>query len=91
MEKITTTANTILAPRIMAKTDSISFCLCQEARLRTRLEPAARAKLGDEDWMRCFRTFVTLFNNFVESLNDGKFDTAILQRMRIAWTRLEAD
>jgi hypothetical protein len=55
------------------------------------LHVLARPKLGDEEWMRCFRAFVKLFNNFVESLNDGKFDTAIWHRTRVAWTRLEVD
>ena len=29
----------------------------------------ARPKLGDEEWMRCFRALVKLFNNFVEPLD----------------------
>jgi hypothetical protein len=51
----------------------------------------ARPKLGDDEWLRCFRVFLKLFKNYAELLNDGKFDSAIWQRMRLAWTRLEVD
>src|SRR6266850_2432651 len=40
IEKITTTTNATLAPRIMAKLDSTSSCLCQGA----RQDLAARAE-----------------------------------------------
>jgi hypothetical protein len=43
---------------------------------------AARSNLGDENWLRSFRSFLKLFNSFVEQLNDGKFDLRTWQRMR---------
>ena len=52
---------------------------------------SARPKLGDDEWMRSFRSFVKLFNSFVESLNDGKFDVSTWQRMRVAFTRLDVN
>ena len=48
----------------------------------------ARPKLGDEEWMRCFRALVKLFNNFVEPLNDG-IRHRNFERMRADWTRVE--
>jgi CRISPR/Cas system-associated exonuclease Cas4 (RecB family) len=49
----------------------------------------ATPQLGDEEWMRRFRAFVKLFNAFVESLNDGKFDLSTWRRMRSAWMQLD--
>jgi hypothetical protein len=51
---------------------------------------SSQPQLGDEEWMRRFRSFVKLFNAFVESLNEGRFDLATWQRMRDAWRKLEA-
>lgn len=42
-----------------------SACLFLPCRL------LARPKLGDEEWMRSFRSFVKLFNKFVDSLNEA--------------------
>ncbi len=49
-----------------------------------------RQRLGDDEWMRHFRDFVKLFNTFVESLNDGKFDFATWDKMRLDWTKLQS-
>jgi len=51
----------------------------------------SQPRLGDEEWMRRFRSFVKLFNTFVESLNEEKFDFPTWQRMRDAWKKLEAE
>jgi hypothetical protein len=51
----------------------------------------ARPKLGDAEWMKRFREFVRAFNDFVIVLDDGKFDHAKWQQMRIEWQRLEVD
>jgi hypothetical protein len=40
--------------------------------------------------MRRFRSFVRLFNSFVESLNDREFDSERWRAMRVATGRLEA-
>ena len=51
---------------------------------------AGGQKLGDDEWMRHFRDFVKLFNKFVESLNDGRFDVDTWGRMRLDWTKLQS-
>jgi hypothetical protein len=40
--------------------------------------------------MRRFRSFVRLFNSFVESLNDTEFDSERWRAKRVARGRLEA-
>ena|SRR5215469_16551689 len=57
----------------------------------TVLPSWSQPRLGDEEWMRRFRSFVKLFNTFVESLNEEKFDFPTWQRMRDAWRKLEAE
>jgi hypothetical protein len=51
----------------------------------------SQPRLGDAEWRRRFRSFVRLFNAFVESLNDGKFDFERWREMRVAWGRLESE
>jgi hypothetical protein len=41
--------------------------------------------------MRRFRSFVRLFNSFVEAVNDGKFDFETRPEMGAAWRRLEVE
>lgn len=54
------------------------------------LHAYAGERLGDDRWMRHFRDFVKLFNAFVESLNDGRFDVATWEKMRLNWTKLQS-
>ena len=55
------------------------------------LSAFARPKLGDAEWMRRFRDFVRIFNGFVDSLNEGRFDLSKWRRMRAVWTELDVD
>ncbi len=50
----------------------------------------ARPSLGDEEWMRRFRVFVRMFNEFIEVLNEGRFDLSKWKAMRIAWREIDA-
>jgi hypothetical protein len=49
----------------------------------------AEMKLGDEDWMRCLHSFITIFNVFLSALDDGRFDHSAFLRAQAAWKRLE--
>ena len=49
---------------------------------------ATPPKLGDDEWFRQFHAFVRLFNNFVESLNDGKLDRSLWRQMHVAWQNM---
>ena len=51
----------------------------------------ARPRLGDEEWMRRFRAFVKVFNEFVEVLNDGKFDVSRWHAMHAAWKEFDTE
>ena len=48
-------------------------------------------RLGDAEWLRRFRSFVRLFNSFIESLNDGEFDFETWREMGAAWRKLQTE
>ena len=50
---------------------------------------APKSKVGDSDWLRRFRFFMKVMNEFLMALNEGAVDIAKWQQVRSAWHHLE--